>query len=210
MEKQHGFHWEKSQKTVSRPAIYHLSFDGEEWRKIGASIIGRESQLQEIAKLAQNRDEVEELLKIGEKRGAFAFLLKHLALRAMTEYEVQTLLTRHFVEANTIQETLQKVVRDGYVSDASMIESLIKRYLEQKKSCRDIEIRLERRFGRRISIESSASDATTLQNLMEKRYMKEVVAAEGDYKKRHKLIAKLVRKGFSYELVRSLIQAVSD
>ncbi|KAM9955283.1 hypothetical protein ACTFIW_003735 [Dictyostelium discoideum] len=106
-------------------------------------------------------------------------------------------------------KTLQKVVRDGYVSDASMIESLIKLYLKKKKAT-DIEIRLKRRLGRRISIESSASDAATLQNLMEKRYMKEVVASEGDYKKRHKLIAKFVRKGFSYELVRSLIQAVSE
>ncbi|KAM9975576.1 hypothetical protein ACTFIW_005449 [Dictyostelium discoideum] len=38
--------------------------------------------------------------------------------------------------------------------------------------------------------------ACFLQNLMEKRYMKEAVAAEGDYKKRHKLIAKLEQYPF--------------
>ncbi len=219
-EQQSHFHWNKLERTPVSPALFRLYFGDQLWREIGSAIIRKETTLEEIVRGAISREEIEERIFQQELKGAFSFLIHQLSKRAMTEYDVQKLLKRHRVSEKAIQETLFNVVQKGYVSDATMLESLSRKFLNQKKSMKHIAMKLKHRFGKEVEIPilneeggetpSVLQDTKTLESLIQKKFLKQLIEAKNDRKAFHNLIAKLCRKGFSYDLVIDALNKVQE
>ena len=155
-----------------------------------------------------DEEEFEEILSDSEYNNAKNRAFNILEYRAHTEKELFDKLCQKTDEqtANAVVEKMRDI---GLVDDRALLRDKLENLLKVKKygTIRVINELTLKGFDRdeiRETIEEMEYDEySTICEIIEKKYLEELT--EGDIKTRQKVVAALMRRGFSYDDVKSAI-----
>lgn len=185
-----------------------ITIDGDPWQEIHKHIFGRKFSLPDTS---IPFSEWETKFRKMEYTGAFQY-----ALRRLSKYsECSTGLQKKLEMKSVCQETIEKVITEcqrlGFLNDQAWIESFIRRQLNQNKGPQSILQKLyQKGIPQNIAKEALAQfdneeeEQRRIKDLLTTRYKKRNLS---DFKERQKVIASLIRKGFSLETIISCVNA---
>lgn len=179
--------------------VQMLIFDEEPWREIRTEIFGR-SELEIESK---------EDFKALEEKKVRQFILKKLSLRNYSSFELIKLLKSYQVTEVLIQALILEFQNLGYINDEDWIESFIRGAKAKKKGPFAIFHQLvekgvdpERAKIALNQWDQKSDRALRIKKILESKGKRYDLA---DFKDRQKIIASLLRKGYSFEDVKIAI-----
>lgn len=188
-----------------RRGLFTVSVDDEPWREIHRTIYGRKPHLpKEVPDLAALQAAVAEL----EYTGARRYAIWRLSRMAQSRQGLALALERVLVSEACCERVVNEFTAAGFLNDQEYSQRLVA--AEQARGRGPAAAR--RKLQRRGIDEAVASDAletmdadaqkASVQRLLETRYAKRNL---DDFKERQKVIASLLRRGFSYDVVRATL-----
>lgn len=133
------------------------------------------------------------------KTKAFSLLAK----RSYFSRELgKKLLDKGFSE-DRVESLLDLLKKQGWLNDEELAARFVKRQKAKGYGAKLIAHKLREKAGEKILLEISDSKEDAL-NLIKKKYQKDL-----PYKK-NKVIAALLRRGYSYELIKTLLEDISS
>lgn len=191
-------------KTGSRDRL-EIYVDGELWREVHRSIFGRRPRFtQEIATLSQ----LEELFASLEYAGAKRYVLWRLARSSQSSMALLKSLQERCVSQTVQQNILTYLTKSGFIDDQDYVQRLIAGEKARGRGPAAIRAKL-RKKGIPSSMAKAGLDGLNeedqqliLQRLIQTRYSRRNLE---DPKDRQKVIAALVRRGFSYDMIKLII-----
>lgn len=209
--------WTKLEREWNHPAFWQFFFHGELFRKIGVAIIGSSPRdFYRMQKESKTVEEFERALFEKEARGASSYLVRQLARRALSEHESRNVLKKQGVSIENIDAAVEKAKSYGYIEDLSIAQSYSATLFSQKKSSRTVLTKIQKRFGSKADLfienlieDEEKLDRENLQVLIVRGL--KVLEKKGGATRENmqKLIARLCRKGFSYELIQTILKDIS-
>jgi regulatory protein len=150
--------------------------------------------------------ELAQLKKTAIEDKAYTRSLDLLARRARSEWELRDYLRRKEYEPDVIEKTIQHLRNRGYVDDYKFAESWVAtRRLLKATSQRKLSLELkQKRIADDIIQQVLSEDETD-----ERQVLRDLVAkkrTQTRYQDEQKLLAYLMRQGFSYDDVRSVLR----
>lgn len=199
--------WEAKE---GRRGVLTLYIDGEAWKEIHTSVFGRQPTLNtEYA----SQSDLEEYFEKAEYRAATVFVLKRLSIKAYLASELQNKLVEHYVSEATAERVIQECRRLGYLNDEEWLNGFVQRQIARKLGPMAILMKLrakgvsqekaEELVG---ALDNEDGRKERIMNLLTTRYRNRDLS---DFKSREKVIASLIRKGFSFSDVKEAIRAFS-
>lgn len=181
-------------------STYPLLIDGEVWQTVHLSIFGKFPKFPEGSK-----EELEERFKALEYKGAKNFILRRLAMKNYHSAELIEALSKRQVDMTVIRSLLAEFIGLGYSDDEAWLNSYIRSLRNRRFGFRSIEIKLR---GKGIetseileAIETvkasegeEENERHSIDRLLASRYKNRDLS---DRKEQQKVIAGLMRKGFS-------------
>ena len=157
-------------------------------------------------------DEFEEILKTEEISKLFNKALNYISYQMRSENEIIEYLKEKEASFNQIEIILEKIKDFGYINDLELANNLFESMIRNKKGPKVLKIKLkEKRIDEKIineillkythDIEKDVIDEL-LNNLKDKKTDKPIK------KQRQHIYEKLIRDGFSNELVNNIISTV--
>jgi regulatory protein len=175
-----------------------LLLDGEPWREVHCAIFGRKPHLPTHC---DTQESLQEWFEQVEYQGALVFTLKKLTVKSRLREELRTQLEEHLVSEATIVNVLQRCAELGYLNDAAYAEQFVRSRIAKKLGPHAIKMQLRQKGFSESNIHALLAESQhpgaereRIQELIQSRYCKHNLA---DPKARKKVIASLVRKGFS-------------
>lgn len=189
-----------------RRGLLTIFVDDEPWRDISRTIFGRKPNIpKEVADLAI----LEAALAALEYAGARRYAIWRLSRMAQSSGGLAVALERALVSEACCQRVVAEFTTAGYINDQDYSDRLVA--AEQARGRGPAAAR--RKLQRKGIDEKTADEAlgsmdadsqrTSVQRLMASRYAKRDLS---DFKERQKVIASLLRRGFSYDVVRESMQ----
>ncbi|MGI6664133.1 MAG: hypothetical protein ACOX3W_01720 [Christensenellaceae bacterium] len=134
----------------------------------------------------------------------------YIAYAPRTEYQVREHLKKKGIDEKSIEEAITSLYYYNYLDDAVYVSSFVKSYAHKMGSYAMQQKLLERGVAKHVITENlhlaEAEERKTAKGLAEKQAVK--YKGEAHYKKKQKLYAFLTRKGFSYDIIGSVIEEV--
>ena len=193
-----------------RRGVLILYIDGEEWKEIHTAVFGRQPALNTEY---ESQSDLEEYFEKAEYRAATLFVLKRLSIKAYLSSELQNKLLEHDVSEATAERVIHECRRLGYLNDDDWLNGFVQRQLSRKLGPMAILMKLR---AKGISQEKAEELVGMLDNtdgrkeritqLLTTRYRNRDLS---DFKSREKVIAALIRKGFSFTDVKEAMRALS-
>lgn len=152
-----------------------------------------------------SQEELEKLKKTAIEDKAYMRALDLVARRIRSQWELQDYLKRKDYEADVIEKTINRLTDAGYVDDKKFAEAWVNnRRLLKSTSKRRLQMELrQKRVTNDVINEVLAEDETderqVLRDLVDKK------CQQTKYQDSQKLIAYLMRQGFSYDDIRSVL-----
>lgn len=159
-------------------------------------------------------EEAESILKADALLVARSRALKYLAHKPRTRHEVRQKLVRSGLEAESVERVLDRIATLGYLDDTAYAHEYVKNRINNRGyGPQRIRRELTRRGVDSSLVEQALRDELETYDLLEiarshadRRW--EVLKREPDpLKRRRKLAGFLQRRGFDYDIVRSLVEA---
>lgn len=171
--------------------------------------------LSDVALLAQqlkigqevSKERVAELKQLSSDDKLYGSTLRYLGIRPRSEWEVRSYLQRKQASPALEDKILNKLSKDGYINDLSFAQAWVSsRRLLRPTSKRKIqqELRSKRvadEVTRQVLASDEADERQVLRELANKKRSR--------YREDIKLMQYLVRQGFSYEDVKSVVSELS-
>lgn len=175
---------------------YVFSFSESELLGLGLRI-GQEFTANELATLQKTA--------IEDK--AYSRAIDLLARRARSEWELRDYLKRKDYQSAAIEKTIQRLEKRGYVDDKAFAESWVNsRRLLKATSKRKLQLELrQKHIDGDIISDVLAEDETDEQQVLKELMAKK--RSQSRYQDDQKLMAYLLRQGFNYEDVKSILSA---
>lgn len=190
-------------QQVKRPDRYSIYIDGAFAFGLseGALVAARLASGQEIdtAQLAA-------LKETAVEDKAFGNALRYVAMRPRSEWELTSYLHRKKVDEPIIEQIVQRLRSLDFVDDRTFAESWVanRRLLKATSKRRLAQELQQKRVATNIIDEVLREDETS-----EAEVIAQLIAKKRQrYPDRQKLMHYLVRQGFSYDMVRSGMEAV--
>ena len=155
-----------------------------------------------------SHEEFEEILSDSEYNIAKNRAFNILEYRAHTEKELFDKLCQK-TDEDTANAVVEKMRDIGLVDDKALLKDKLENLLKVKKYGRirvinELTLKgFDRDEIKETIDEMEYDEFSTICEIIEKRYLEEL--AEGDAKTRQKIVAALMRRGFSYDDVKSAI-----
>lgn len=176
--------------------VLTIFIDGQPWREIHTTIFGRRPK---IPKDVQTRFSQWELQR------AKSYALNRLAKQNQPSNQLEKSLRDRLVTEPTIAKIIADCQRLGYLNDEEWMESYIRsqqaRHLGPERillKLREKGISREQALAALDKQDDAELRAGRIRHLLTTRYRSRDLA---DYKERQKVIAALIRKGFSFSEV---------
>lgn len=184
-----------------------IEVNGDLWREGHVSIIGSRP---ELPKICESLDELEEIFKTLEYRGAKRYSFRRLTAKSMSSYELLHLLEEKLVSSQTAQRLVEELKQQGYLNDAEWAESFVRqqtslrkgpRVIAQKLKAKGFDVEQTGDLLEKLQPEESQKEA--IQKLLMTRYRSRDL---NDRYERDKVVAALARRGFDIGLIISTIK----
>ncbi|NGX58323.1 MAG: Regulatory protein RecX [Chlamydiae bacterium] len=186
--------WKKEHSKVK---IY---VEGELWRSVSPRLFGKNPDFD-----VQNLKELEEL----EYRQTMLFAVRSLSAKAQHSTELRKKLRDLGASSSAIEQVLSELQRLGYLDDdewldfyvrAQISRNLGKYAIQQKLRMKGIPLdQCEELLDRYLTSESQEEQ---IKSLLKTKYRHKDLS---DPKQKQQVIAALARRGFSWELVQSVL-----
>lgn len=173
------------------------------WRHAHPTLFGRQWQPPRATTALEWQEEFHQL----EVDKAYIYILKRLVSRAMTEQQATQLLEDLLVSRPAQSEALQRLRSDRYINDMDYAEQLASNEQRRGYGPQRIKQKLYRKGISSDLIQQNLSDEEqerqAIQSLLNTRYARRDLSQQ---KERQKVIASLVRRGFTLSLILELIR----
>lgn len=161
------------------------------------------------AKLATGREispeELEDFKKQSHMGKLFARCLNYLMIRIRSEHEMREYLRRKDAASEEIEQLIQRLYSYKYLDDLAFARSWVnQRRALQKRSNRVLRMELRQKGIANDIISETLADSED----DEKQALRELIIKKrrmSRYREHDKLMAYLVRQGYSYSLVKELL-----
>lgn len=188
-------------------SLLTLMVDGEAWRKVHSGIFGRKPK--EIS-LCQSLEELEAQFSTMEYQGAKAFVFKRLSLKPYLTSELERCLEERLVSTETIQRIIAECARHGFLNDQEWLENYVRRLITRNQGPMAIVMKLKAKGISQKVAESLLEGFETdhkqrIQHLLDTRYRNRDLS---DFHTREKVIASLIRKGFSFSDIKEVFSHI--
>jgi regulatory protein len=188
-----------------------LLIDDEHWKTINTSIFGRKPAFPQFS---ENLEVWEQRFYELEYKAAFAYALKSIALRSRASSEIQKKLEQNLVSAPVIKRILTEFNQKGYLNDLAWVENFVRQQLARHLGPQAIALKLRAKgipsdLVKQVlgQLEGSESQEKHVLHLLKTRYSSRDLS---QFKERNKVIASLIRKGFSFSVIRKVINTDED
>jgi len=177
--------------------------DDQLWRHAHPSLFGRNWHPPWAATVDEWQEQFHQL----EVDKAYVYILKRLAARSMTEQQVFQLLDSCLVSAVAQAEALQRLRGEGYINDGDYAEQVARSQQRRGYGPQRIKQKLVQKGISPEVITQHQSDEeqerTAIQALLTTRYARRDLT---QHKERQKVIASLMRRGFTLTVILDLIR----
>jgi len=186
--------------VVAKEGAYNVKtimVDDYPWKDIHSAIFGRQDL--DLASTEQ--------FEILENKKVKAFVYKKLAQKSYSSFELKKLLKEYLVSSRLIDAILDECINLGYINDKDWIDSFIRS--AKNKKCGPEWI-LQKLMSKGIDRETaknalSRNDSAEnrigrIKSLIDSRYKARDLT---DYSEKQKIVCSLIRKGFSFEDIKS-------
>lgn len=177
---------------------------GDEWEQVVSKSLFARS----LGKLRACRDK-EEFLSVFrelELRIARAEAVRLLARKGYFSHEMRQKLLLKGLSEEAVSQVVQACVQKGYIDDAGRAQGVVRRELKKGHGLRYIDRMLQSKNVARGTV-LATEEETSLRAYLRKQSSKIDLS---DKQQRTKLIAKLLRRGYSYEMVRSVLDCKEE
>lgn len=181
----------------SRPKILIIKWKGEAWREVDKLLFMND--LKNIPS-CDTLEEFSEHFQKCETKLAKSLCFRWLAQRSMLSSELEKKLTGKGISSSAAREAVLDCLERGFINDQEHLKQLVRR--EQRKGLGKGMIASKLRFTKRVdpellqeALQEGEPEGDVLKQLVQK-YAKKTDM--NDPKAKQKLIAKLMRRGFSY------------
>ncbi len=185
--------------------ILVITLDDEAFKEVHSSIFGKKPQ---VPKACESRHAFEEQFSLLEKKCARNFVLRRLAKRSYSSFELSKLLKEHLVAADSVEDVVEGIMREGLVNDKDWIDGFIGRNL-RKEGPKALYLKLkgkgvpEELIAASLQLhEEQSPQGERIRALLESKYRNRDLSS---FKERQKVIASLMRKGFEFEEITQAI-----
>jgi regulatory protein len=186
--------------------IFQVIINDEPWRKIHVSLFGKAPKLPENCLTLQ---EFEEKFHDLEYRQTKNYVLRRLAAQSQSAVEMAKKLKEKFVSQGNADRVIEEFKQLGYLNDHEWLSSFVKSNKAKNKSSQMISMKLRTKGFPQPDIENvlsevvdPESDKTSILHLLNTKYRQRNLS---DFKEKQKVIAALVRRGFEFSGIKSVI-----
>lgn len=176
--------------------VYVLLVEEEPWKEVHTAIFGHPPSLEAFSPSESRFLEI-------EKTRVKQYVLKQLAKRSFSSYELRQRLTDCLVSLNTAEAVLMECMELGYIHDADWLKHFIAAQLAKKQGPRSILAKLRKKGvpeelcrAALAAVQTEEGQEESLRMWIQKKYGNRDLQ---DYKERQKVIGALLRRGFEYE-----------
>jgi regulatory protein len=193
--------------VITKEGAYNVKtilVDDEPWKDIHLSVFGR----QELELTSIDQFDLLEYKKVK------VFVYKKLSQKNYCSHELKKILTEYLVSPVVIKSVLDDCQNLGYINDNEWLKSFIRS--AKTKKCGPFWI-LQKLMSKGIdkdtakealNAEDSSEDRVArIQELLKTRYRTRDLT---NYSEKQKVVASLVRKGFSFEDIKASISTWDD
>lgn len=191
-----------SPETYSK--VWDIFIEGEKVCTVHRSIFGKTPKFSSITCLS----EWEPLFDKAEYQRVRGYVIWRLSTQSYHSDQIKKLLRERFVREKTINRIIQEFSTSGYFNDEEWLISQI-RLLERRYGARAVLFKLKQKglssdvlVQARDLLMSSEGEKEAISRLLETKYRAKNLS---DFKEKQKVIASLMRKGFSYEVIQNVI-----
>ena len=157
-----------------------------------------------------NPDEFQRMVKEDNQKYAFNLAVKQVAARRRTEQEVRTYLIKKELSNDIIDYAVAKVLEYGYINDLDYAKEFVSYHINAGRYGRVVLSHKMQEKGFSERVIESALEAFTPELEFEnakvwyEKYMKKYSDIE-PFKQREKIYRGMAGKGFSYDIISSLL-----
>lgn len=181
---------------------YPLLIDGDLWHTVHVSIFGKSPKFPDTS-----QEELDEMFRILERKGSKSFLLRRLAMKNYHSSQLTAALKKREVDESTISSLLAEFSQLGYLNDSAWLSSYIRTLRQQRFGFRAIAMKMRvKEIDEQEAIEAikivkenegeEENEQHSIARLLSTRYRSRNLT---DRKEQQKVIAGLMRKGFSLD-----------
>lgn len=188
-----------------RKGVFIIVVDEEPWKEVHSSIFGYSPS---FPKTAASLEEWKEIFHAAEYRCAKAYVLKRLGMQSYFSVKLEKLLHEKLVTPETIFRLIEECKNLGYLDDQAWVEGYTKSCF--KKSGKRVV--LSKLLAKGVPLETAKKtvvdshhpdeEKQAILHLLKTRYRSRDLT---DAKEKQKVIASLIRKGYSYEQILELL-----
>lgn len=183
-----------------------IFIDDEPWKEFHTTILGKKISFPQGNKTL---DELTAGFQKLEYKGALRHALKRLTQKSQHSSELKKNLERYLVSSETIEAVIEECQRLGLLNDTYVLESLVKSLMAKKMGPRAIVFKLRNKgisqdLAEELVEKYDDGDLRKerIVQLLQTRYRRRDLS---DFHERDKVIAALMRKGFSFNDIRSVL-----
>jgi SOS response regulatory protein OraA/RecX len=188
------------------PKTLRVLWEEEVWREVAKSLF-----FNELRKFPSDLTREDFLARFAglEKKIGQRYSVYLLSKRNLLSTELEAKLLSKGLSTQSAKEAVQRCVEKGFLDDAAEMRRLVDKYLRKGLSAKAVFYKLKAKPGmdeallKKHLLENPPSDADVLQQWLKKNAHK---IDRNDRDEVRKLMAKLARKGFSYELIAPLFR----
>lgn len=189
--------------------VFSIMIDGDAWRDIHVAVFGRRPKLPDCSR---GDEPFKEDFCALEKSLAKHYVLRRLAQRSYSSWQLRKLLEERMVLEETAEALLREMEELGYLNDGEWIDAFIRSQKGKKVGPARIRMKLRAKGVPEDTLEGCAleeTDEVVLEQivaLLATRYRKADLC---DFKQRQKVIASLARRGYSFSLIQQALRAAT-
>lgn len=184
--------------------VMAISIDGEEWREIHRAIFGR----QPVWPRSLSLEEWEKAFELIEYQKARNYVLKRLGVQSYHSEELRKLLLTRLVSTRVTDRLINDFLTKGFLNDEAWLDSFFRiqsrRYgfpiliqkLAAKGLKREVLASLEAKYR------NPEQEREEVKKLLLTKYRSKDLT---QIKEKQKVVASLLRKGYSYEKIKKAI-----
>lgn len=158
--------------------------------------------------MALSDDLLAEMKKEDTVKYAKEISVAYIAYTPRTEHQVREHLKKKDIDVGSIEETIQALYHYAFLDDAAYVRSFVSSY-SHKLGEQAMRMKLKERGVSKSVIDANLSVDEDSQKQVAKALADKLFARyEGQepYKAKQKVYAALTRKGFSYDVIKSVLQ----
>lgn len=190
----------------SRKELFTIYIEDEPWREIHSTIFGKHPKFSS----AQNEEEWEKFFHSYEYKRVKGYVTWRLSSQSYHSEQLKKLLRDRLVPEHLIQQMIEEHKKTGALDDDLWVE----RYLQQQQKKYGLKHILQKLKAKGFSREAldkmaeynydhdQIQEFEVIKKLLTSRYRSKDLS---QYKEKQKVIASLMRKGFSYEHIKEAI-----